>query len=182
MDPALQKMIENLENNTGKKLIYWIDLVKKSGIDKHGAVVKMLKEDHKIGHGYANMIVHMAKESAAFHQDDDDLISSQYQGKAALKAIFDKLVPAIQAMGEDVDVVPKKNSVSIRRKRQFALIQPSTKTRIDLGLKFNNRPHDGRLETSGPFGTMCTHRIQITSLDQIDDELMHYIKDAYHEA
>lgn len=182
MDPALQKMIENLENITGKNLAHWINVVKKSGIVKHGAIVKMLKEEYKIGHGYANMIVHMTKESAAYNQDNDSLVDSQYQGKEQLKTIFDKLAPEIQALGSDVEMVPKKNSVSFRRKRQFALIQPSTKTRIDLGLKFNDRPHGGRLETSGPFGTMCTHRIQITDIKQLDDELMGYIKEAYDEA
>ncbi len=70
----------------------------------------------------------------------------------------------------------------MRVNRQFALIQPSTKTRIDLGLKFNNMDYAGRLETSGPFGSMCTHRIQITDIDQVNIELIKWIKQAYEEA
>ncbi len=57
MDSAMQKMIDNLEENTGKSLGYWTELVQESGIEKHGAIVKMLKEDHGLGHGYANMLV-----------------------------------------------------------------------------------------------------------------------------
>jgi hypothetical protein len=61
-------------------------------------------------------------------------------------------------------------------------VQPSTKTRIDLGLKFNNKPHVGRLETSGPFGAMCTHRVQLTELKQLDKQVLDWIKEAYDEA
>ena len=85
-------------------------------------------------------------------------------------------------LGPDVEVAPKKASVRFRRKRQFALVQPSTKTRIDLGLKFNNKPHAGRLETSGPFGTMCTHRVQLTDIKDFDKDVKSWISEAYHEA
>jgi len=182
MDPALQKMIENLEKSTGRNIKHWTDLVQNAGIDKHGALVKMLKEEHGIGHGYANMIVHLAKESAAFSHDDQDLITTQYRGKEHLRPIYDALLSRISQFGPDVEISPKKSAVSCRRKRQFALIQPTTKTRIDLGLKYNNRPYSGRLETSGPFGTMCTHRVQLTDISQVDDELINWLRDAYDEA
>ena len=182
MDPALQKMIENLEKSTGKNLKHWTNLVQKSGLEKHGAIVKMLKENHGLGHGYANMIVHLAKESAAFSQDDEVLVLDQYKGKENLKSIYDILVPKIRSFGPDVEIVPKKSAVSFRRKRQFALLQPSTKTRLDLGLKYDDRAYAGRLESSGPFGSMCTHRIQLTDATQVDDELINWIKDAYNEA
>ena len=70
----------------------------------------------------------------------------------------------------------------MRVKRQFALIQPTTKKRIDLGLKFNDKAYEGRLETSGPFGSMCPHRVQLTAVEQIDAELLRWIKQAYQEA
>jgi hypothetical protein len=89
--------------------------------------------------------VHLAKESAAFSQDDQDLVSSQYTGKETLKLIYDIIMEKTRHFGPDIEVSPKKNAVRLRRKRQFALIQPTTKTRIDLGLKYNNRPYSGRL-------------------------------------
>jgi predicted transport protein len=182
MDPAVQKMIENLEKSTGQNLKHWTSLVQKSGLEKHGDIVKKLKEDHGIGHGYANMIVHLAKESAAFSQDDDVLIADQYKGKENLKSIYDQIATKIKGFGNDVEVVPKKSAVSFRRKRQFALVQPSTKTRVDLGLKYDNRPYKGRLESSGPFGSMCTHRVQLTESSQVDDELINWIREAYDQA
>lgn len=123
-----------------------------------------------------------AREADAGSQDDDTLIATQYEKKPELKPIYEKLVQKITALGNDIEVVPKKANVSLRVKRQFALIQPSTKTRIDLGLKFNDRPVGGRLEASGPFGSMCTHRVQITDIKQVDGELMKLVKAAWQEA
>jgi len=56
------------------------------------------------------------------------------------------------------------------------------KTRLDLGLKFDDKPHGERLETSGPFGAMCTHRVRLTEADQIDDELLAWPREAFEEA
>ena len=76
----------------------------------------------------------------------------------------------------------RKGSVSVIRKRQFVLIKPATKTRIDIGLKLKDKPIADRLGNSGPFGTMCTHRVQITSTDDIDHELIEWMKEAYEKA
>ncbi len=182
MDPAVEKMVKNLEAKTGKTLEHWIGLVEKSNLEKHGEIVKMLKSEHGMGHGYANMVVHMAKKSAAFTSENTDLVSEQYKGREHLHPIYEKLHNEIEKFGNDVDVVPKKKSVSFRTKRQFCLVQPTTKSRIDLGLKYNDKPHEGRLETSGPFGTMCSHRVRITEISQVDDELISLIREAYEES
>ena len=182
MDQATQTMIENLKRNTGKTLEQWIAIVRKTKLEKHGEIVKHLKEGHNLGHGYANLVAMMAREPDVLSTPDDSLVDAQYKGKESLRPIYDALLKYVQTLGSDVAVAPKKTSVSFRRKRQFALAQPSTKTRIDLGLKFNNKPHAGRLETSGPFGTMCTHRVQLTDVKQVDKEVMNWIREAYHEA
>lgn len=58
----------------------------------------------------------------------------------------------------------------------------STKTRVDLGLKFNDRPHGDWLESIGPYGAMCTHRVQLTDASQVDNELLEWVKAACKEA
>ena len=141
-----------------------------------------LKKWHGITHGFANFITLKFREADTGSSDANELITNQYKGKENLKPIFDKLHSAIANLGTDVEVAPKKSAVSMRVKRQFALIQPSTKKRIDLGLKFNDKPHTGRLETSGPFGTMCTHRVKLIDLDQVNDELLKWIREAYEQA
>ena len=93
--------------------------------------------------------------------------------------IYQTLVERLLSFGNDVKISPKKDSVSFIRKRQFALIRPATKTRIDLGLKLKGKPLTDRLENSGPFSAMCTHRVQITSLEEIDQELNNWLEEAY---
>jgi len=175
-------MEDGLIKNTGKPLNFWKDVLKNSGFTKHGEMLKFLKTEHNFTHGFANFVVLMYRETSAVSFSEGDLISAQYQGKENLKAIYDALDKKIKSFGGDVNVIPKKATVSYKVKRQFALIQPSTKTRIDLGLKFTNRPIGGRLESSGPFGTMCTHRVILNNINQVDDELMQLIQDAYLEA
>lgn len=175
-------MEQNLKEKTGKTLEQWKAILANQGFDKHGQIMTFLKKEQGLTHGFANFIALKFREADAASSSPDDLVENQYQGKAALRSVYDKLHTEILALGDDIEVAPKKASVSFRRKRQFVLVQPSTKTRIDIGLKFNDTPHQGRLETSGPFGSMCTHRVQITDITQVDDELLDWIKQAYQEA
>ena len=175
-------MEQNLSEKTGKTLDEWKALLATKNFSKHGEVMTYLKGEWGITHGYANLIALKFREADAGSSNADELIANQYQGKETLLPIYHALQQFISELGDDVEIAPKKAAVSFRRKRQFALVQPSTKTRIDLGLKFNDRAVAGRLEGSGPFGTMCTHRIQLTDISQVDAELFTFIRDAYNEA
>ncbi|NER18641.1 DUF4287 domain-containing protein [Spongiivirga citrea] len=179
MDKALQTMINNMLEKTGKSLEEWKKLLKTKAFEKHGQAVKFLKEEHGVTHGFANTIVSLSKEN---NDSSDDLVANQYQGKESLKSIYDQLLSVVRSFGNDVTITPKKTSVSIIRKRQFALIKPATKTRIDLGLKLKDKPITDRLGNSGPFGTMCTHRVQLTSKNEIDQELTSWLKEAYEQS
>jgi len=176
MDKALQTMIENMPEKTGKKLEEWIQLLGKENFEKHSMAVNFLKTEHGVTHGFANTIVTLSKGN---NDSLDDLVSNQYIGKELLKPIYEMLLCEIKKLGEDIVITPKKGSVSLIRKRQFALIKPATKTRIDLGLKLKGIEVQGRLEDSGPFGTMCTHRIQLKSLSDVDSEVINWISKAY---
>ena len=176
MDKALKTMIDNMPEKTGKSLEEWKKLLDSKSFEKHSEGVKFLKADHGVTHGFANTIVTLSKEQ---NEPPEDLVAIQYKGKEELREIYNALIEQVGKFGDDVIVTPKKGSVSLIRKRQFALIKPATKTRIDLGLKLTGKALTQRLENSGPFGTMCTHRVQITQTDQIDDELFGWLKEAY---
>lgn len=179
MDKALQTMIDNMPEKTGKSLEQWKIILMEKSFVKHGEGVKYLKTVHNVTHGFANTIVTLSKEE---NNKPDDLIDTQYKGKESLLPIYKKLLIAVKKFGEDVEIIPKKATVSIKTKKQFALIQPSTKSRIDLGIKIKDKPPKGRLESSGPFGAMCTHRVQITELNQVDEEVIDYLKEAYEKS
>ncbi len=175
-------MEQGLLDKTGKSLPQWIAIVKKTGVTKHSEIIKMLKSDHGFTHGYANFVALKARAADAASHDPEALLINQYQGKEQLKPIYEALLKVVDSFGEDVKRVPKKDSVSVIRNKQFALIKPATKTRIDLGLKLKGKPTDDRLENSGPFGSMCTHRVRLTAPDQVDTELKGWLKEAYEKA
>jgi len=179
MDKALQTMISNMPEKTGKSLEEWKPILKQKAFTKHSEGVKFLKTEYNVTHGFANTIVTLSK---AEENEDIDLVQAQYKGKENLLPVYEALIQYLQSLGADVTITPKKGSVSIIRKRQFILVKPATKTRIDLGFKLKDKPTTDRLENSGPFGKMCTHRVKISGKDEIDTELKAWIKEAYDQS
>lgn len=179
MDKALQTMINNMPVKTGKSLEEWFGILNQENFEKHSAALKHLKGEYGVTHGFANTIVALFREQG---DSQDDLVSNQYIGKESLKPIYELLLSHIKQFGDDVVITPKKGSVSIIRKHQFALIKPATKSRIDLGLKLKEIEVQGCLEDSGPFGTMCTHRIQLKSTSDVDADVLKWLLLAYEKS
>ncbi|MEP2025167.1 MAG: DUF5655 domain-containing protein [Reichenbachiella sp.] len=175
-------MEKGLLEKTGKSLKYWIELVKSAKIEKHKIIIDYLKKEHGFTHGYANFVALKARKSDAASINDQDLLQAQYKNKEVLKPIYEKLIDEIEKFGSDVTKTPKKDSVSMIRKKQFALIKPATKNRIDLGIKLKGKPIGSRLEASGPFGSMCTHRVKLSDVSDVDDELIEWLGEAYEAA
>ncbi len=183
VEDATATMIANLPEKTGKSLDAWVKIVAKSKLGKHGEIVSMLKSGHGLSHGYANLVAHKALASDAGSADAGELVAGQYAGpKAALKPMYDKLAGIVQGFGKDVELSPKKTYVSLRRSKQFGLIQPSTATRLDLGLNLKGVAPKGRLEASGSWNAMCTHRVKLAAPGDIDAEVKAWLKQAYDAA
>jgi predicted transport protein len=179
VDKALQTMINNMPEKTGKSLEEWKTILKEKAFAKHSEGVKFLKTEYNVSHGFANTIVTLSKKE---NNSNDDLVGNQYKGKESLFPIYEGLIAYVKTLGDDVTITPKKSSVSIIRKRQFVLIKPATKTRIDLGFKLKDKPTTDRLGNSGPFGSMCTHRVKLSNIDEVDEELKGWIKEAYEKS
>jgi hypothetical protein len=177
-------MIANLKEKTGKTLPQWLKITKAAGLGKHGEIVKMLKGEHGIGHGFASLIAHKTLEGdAPAAAGGADLVAGQYAGeKAGLRPIYEALVKEISKFGKDVEFAPRKAYVSMRRSKQFGLIQPSTKTRVDVGITLKGNPAGGRLEASGSFNAMVSHRVRLESTKDVDKELIGWLKAAYEGA
>lgn len=183
IDKATQTQLANIEKSTGKKLNEWIAIVNKSGFAKHGELVNFLKEKHGFTHGNANVIVHYAKQShAGAAENSDDLITEQYKGKENLKPWYDKIMTEINKFGKDIEVAPKKAYVSLRRKKQFAILQLSTKERLDIGLNIKGIAPSGITEDGSKWNAMCTHRIKVEDEKKINKEVFDWIKKAYEQA
>ena len=178
---ALESMIANMPEKTGKSLDEWVALLGPVGDRKHGELLKQLKGEHGLSHGYANLVAHTARDSLSNDQPDDP-VAAQYNGKETLKPVYQALIKLVQGFGNDVEIAPKKAYVSLRRAKQFALLQPSTKSRLDVGIKLKDVEPEGHLEASGSFNAMVTHRVRTSSLDDIDADLKAWLKAAYDAA
>jgi len=168
-----------MPEKTGKSLEEWKKILKAKSFSKHSKAVSYLKKEHGVTHGFANTIVHLSKDDGS---SSEDLLSAQYKGKEHLLPVYEKIRDMVSSLGDDVTITPKKTAVSFIRKKQFALIKPATRTRLDLGLKLIGKPTTARLENSGPFGTMCTHRVRLEKSEDVDQELHAWVKEAYQNA
>jgi predicted transport protein len=181
---AMETMIQNLKEKTGKTLDEWLKFMKTKSFSKHGEMVSFLKKEQGVTHGYANLIAHKTLKSDALSLGSEtDLVADQYSGaKSSLRSIYDKIISRVQKFGSDVDISPKKTYVSLRRKKQFAIIRPSTSTRIDVGINLKGEKTTDRLEASGSFNTMVSHHVRIENEKQVDSELESWLKKAYENA
>lgn len=173
-------MIANLKEKTGKTLPQWLKITKAAKLEKHGQIVKMLKSDHGVTYGFANLIAHETLNQGKPASGSTDLVDAQYAGpKSDLRPIYDALMAVITKFGKDVEPAPKKAYVSVRRNKQFAIIQPSTKTRVDVGINLKGVQPTGRLEASGSFNSMVSHRVRLENKKDVDAELKKWLKQAY---
>lgn len=177
MDEATATSLNNLAAKTGRPIADWLDIARTHIPLGHLRAVAQIKSEYGIGHGYANTLMLVARAEA---DPVDDPVQAQYSGtKAGLRPLYDLLVEQATALGSDVEVAPKKATVSLRRAKQFALITPATRDRIDLGLNLRGTAGTGRLvAVSG----MCTHKVGVRSPDDVDDELLGWLREAYQRA
>ena len=182
MDKTVATMIENLKEKTGHSLDEWKTIISKESISKHGEIVKFLKEKHSITHGYASEIaLKVLGSDADSTANTDDLIVSQYKGKEHLKDFYDKLIAEIEKFDGEFNIDPKKTYVSLKRKKQFVILNPASKTRFEIGFNLKGIEPKGKLEAEKPNG-ICSHKINLSEITDINNEVIDWIKMAYDNA
>ena len=182
-EEQLAQMIADLPAKTGKSLEEWLEVIRAGGLTKHKEIRVFLMETHGVGYGYANQIALRAVHGDPAEASEEDILLMMYTGaKAPLRPIHDALMEAIAGFGDDVDLAAKKGYVSLRRTKQFAMIQPSTATRMDLGLILRGVEPEGRLEASGSWNAMFSHRVRLVGVADVDTEVIGWIQKAYDSA
>ena len=184
VDQAFETQIRNIQAKTGKTLPELAEIIQKTGLTKHTEIRTMLMRDLGLGYGDANTLVHTVRkaegESAVKDEGTagDAVLDEIYSGvKANLRPIHNQLMAAIHTFGE-FEISPKKGYVSLRRKKQFAMIGPATNTRVEVGVNSKNLVASERLQGQ-PAGSMCNFKVKLTDVSQVDEELIDWIKSAY---
>jgi hypothetical protein len=187
MEKALATQLANIEKKTGKTLAQLTAAIAKSGKQKHGEIRDWVKEKFGLGHGDANTLTHIAlngppaatnKPKAAGAKSVLDEIYTEK--KAHLRPIHDKLMAAIEKMGE-FEIAPKKGYVSLRRKKQFAMLGPKTNDRFELGINSKDALSHPTIKAVPP-GGMRQYVAALTEAGQVDAKLIAIVKKAYDAA
>jgi hypothetical protein len=187
LDKATETQLKNIQTRTGKTLEELRTIVEQSGLEKHGELRAMLQRDLGIGHGDANLLAHVLRQTdgasaaQASGATTADVVSGIYAGpKAGLRPIHDQLMAAIEQFGP-FEIAPKKGYISLRRKKQFAMIGPVTNTRVEVGLNMKGVDATERLAAM-PAGGMCNYKVKVTDAAEVDAELVEWVKRAYDSA
>ena len=178
---ATNTQLRNIENKTGKTPAQLCKLIADSGLAKVGEQRSMLMQTLGLGYGDANAVALLAKGTAAPTPANADPLDAIYSGpKAHLRALHDQLCQAIDPLGPH-EKAPKKTTISLRRKKQFAMLGPATKDAIELGLNAKVLPTSPRLKLMPP-GGMCQYTVRLSTAAEIDAELLGWVRSAYEAA
>ena len=185
----VQKWVTELKAKTGRSLDEWMKHIKKNGPKGEEARRDWLKSENGLGTNTAWWLAERAEGKGAESSDPDLYLKSaerdvekMFSGKkAALRPIYDALLKLGLKTGKEAKACPCQTIVPLYRNHVFAQIKPTTQTRIDMGFALGDMKPTGRLIDTGGFAKKdrITHRIAISSLDDIDDEVTHWLKVAY---
>lgn len=185
VDKALQTQLANIQKKTGKSLEALYAWLAATGLAKHGELRDAAKQGLGLGHGDANTLVtlHLRSTGAASAPaaTAGAAVDEIYAGpKAALRPIHDRVMAAIAKMG-DFEIAPKKGYLSLRRKKQFAMVGPATKTQVEIGLNAKGLSGGERLVEQKP-GGMCQYKVRVAAASEVDAELVSWIHAAFDAA
>lgn len=182
MHPAVAHraaIVANMEKKTGRPLEAWIDAVKASGRKTVKERMDWLKVEHQLGRDTAMVIAESTDGVEPY--DPEALVAAMFAGpKGALLPLYERVLDMGLALGEDVMAAPCSTYVPLMRKRQFVVMKPTTRTRLDVGFALPGMAPEGRLvEAKGLGSDRITHRIGLESLDAVDAEVQRWLEAAY---
>jgi hypothetical protein len=192
-DPAAATItqLKNIQSRTGKSIAELHAALAASGAAKHAERRTWLMQQFKLGYGDANAVVSFidkpmpdlggGTQPSSMQVDDSDPLASIYTGtKAALRPLHDVLMAQIRTFGA-FELAPKKSYVSLRLKKQFAMVGPATKDSVEIGLNVRDLPAHARLKVQPP-GSMCHATTRITNAAEVDALLIGWLRQAYDAA
>lgn len=178
---SLQAYIETIQAKTGKSVDDIRALAAGQGFTKLAPLRDWLMAELGLGHGHASMLAKLLLDPGSFERPDSERVDGQYAGKKAhWRPLYERLLAEVEQLGPDVGTDASDAYVSfVRGGKKFAIAQPSTADRFDLGIKLKGEPASGRFEEAGKWNPMVTHRVRIADPAQVDAEVLAWIARAY---
>ena len=176
-----EQEIRWLIERTGEGLEAWNARVRDGGFADEAALEAWLSEQGVNGYPQMLLIMERFGYPDYLRATADELIDGQYADRPELRPILDTILGMLPSVG-DVEVQARKTYVAlITPKRTFAAVQPTTKKRVDLGIRLTaDQQPEGRLERAPNFGqSSVTHKIGLASADEIDQKVEEWLRKAY---
>ena len=187
LDQARETQLKNIETKTGKSLDELTRIIEKSGLTKHNQIRDYIMQEFNLGYGDASMLVHFALKTdgqsaaEASGASIEEVTAQIYTGKTETqRQVHDRVMLEVKKLGT-FEIAPKKAYLSLRRKRQFAMLGPASKGRVEVGLNMKGLPGTDRLIEQKP-GGMCQYKVFVENPDQVDAELLGWLRQAYDSA
>jgi len=169
-----------LEERTGEGVDAWNRRIEQAGIQDEDALRAWLERQGVTGYAQTLLIMERFGYPDFFVATADELIDAQYADRPHLRPIYDAIIEAALALG-DVAIQARKTYVSLLTpRRTFARVQPTTKRRVDLGLRLDGVEPGGRLEPSRIHESMRL-QLSFTSPSDVDAEALKWLKRAYDQ-
>lgn len=185
-----QAVLRRLEDKTGRSLAEWVELAQSQGPADEKARAAWLRSEFRLGRHTATWLA-ARSVGRGRRYDADAIVDTLFSGRrAALRPLYEAVLSACLSLGRDVTVTPCKSAIPIRRRRVFAEILPSTRTRLDIGLALGPgpgptpQPASARLEprSSARRDARITHRVSLHDLSEVDAQLVGWLQLAYARA
>lgn len=172
--------IRLLEESTGEDLDTWNQRIQGEKFPDEQSLRAWLAQQGVSGYAQTLLVMERFGYPDFLSASADQLIDGQYADRPQLRPIFEAIIEAVLEFGEVV-IQARKTYVSLLTpRRTFARVQPTTKTRLDLGLRLDGQKPGGRLQPSKIQETMQL-QIGLTSVEQVDDEVLRWLRRAYEE-
>jgi hypothetical protein len=181
---SFQAYLDNVKAKTGKTSDDFAQLASQKGLARHGDIVKWLKSDFSLGHGHATAIAGVVLKKGVPKAAPEDKLAALFSGKKSCwRTHCDELMAQIGKFGSDVSVAAGGTYINLLREgKKFAILQPSSFERIDIGIKLKGTSADERFESAGSWNATVTHRVRISDPTQIDREVISWLRRAYDAA
>ena len=176
VDQGLQSQLRNIEATYGHSIEELTQAIAASALTKHAEVVALLKQRYGMTHGAAHRVGLVARDRLGAGSAPGPKPSP-----SGVTAVYETLLARAKSLGPDVEEAPKKGYVSLRRRKQFAMLQPGARW-VNVGLVLPGVKATARLEATGTWNALFTHRVRVESASGIDRELTRWLDDAYRAA
>ncbi len=178
---SFKAYLDSIKEKTGNAPEDFRLLAIKKGLANRADLMAWLKKEFDLGYGHANVIAHLILHHGEAAPTKGDKLSGLFSGKKAQwRESYNALTAKVANFGKDVEISPGGTYINLTRsKKKFAILQPSSADRFDIGIKLKGIKASGRLEIAGSWNAMVTHRVRIADPKQIDAEIMNWLKQAY---